>query len=62
MTLSDVQPFHIRTDTDPDDAFTDDTEAVDDGLYPDELDESPNSLEDNEYPDDDDYEEVDEDL
>ena len=47
--------------TNPDDDFGDDTERVDDDLYPDELDESPNSLEDDEYPDDDDYEEIDED-
>ena len=47
--------------TDPKDDFDDDTEAMDNDLYPDELDESPNSLEDEEYPDDDDYEEIPED-
>ena len=48
-------PFYLRA-TNPDDTFDDDTEAVDNDMYPDELDESSNSLEDDQYPDDDEYE------
>ncbi len=36
----------------------DETEAVDNDMHPNKLDESPHSLEDDEYPDDDDYEEI----
>ena len=62
MTFADeLQPFHLETDTDPDNAFTENTEAMDDDLYPDELDESSNALADDNYPDDDDYEEIGED-
>ena len=56
MTFTDeLRPFHVQTDTNPND-FDDETEAVDNDLYPDELDESSNSLEDDQYPNDDEYE------
>ena len=42
--------------TNPDNDFDDETEAVDNDMYPDELDESSNSLEDDQYPNDDEYE------
>ena len=48
--------------TNPNDDFDDETEAVDNDMYPDELDESSNSLEDNQYPNDNEYESDDYDV